>query len=885
MITINFLAMLNYLLQLTLVWGALYLLYLLLLQRTTFFAYNRLYLLGGLVLGAVLPLHDWGTLFAHAAPLEQAGYYLQPITIGVQQVEIVVTEQAVKPATAESGFSWGQLLWWVYAIGLVLSAARLCYGGWQLSQLYRSSTKHKRLGYTLVKTPAVHTPFSFFRLLFWSDVLPCPSEDRDNILRHELAHIKGGHSVDVLFLEVLSALLWFHPLIYLYNRSLRTVHEYLADEAVLHDVQKKTYGHLLLRQSQTGQAVALANHFSHTQLKKRILMMTKKKSPRLQQIWYALALPLVAALAFAFSPSLVEAQALNPLMLTVLDNETQVPPIFPECEAEATVKLRQKCSDDKFLHFVLKNINSPKGVGGQGVIEFTVGKDGIAGSFKVRESSGDQAVADAVMKMLQSLPDLVPGKNKKGRIVETRLAFRFKLDRDTSEPSKATEAAGEVFKVVEEMPRFPGCEAETDTYIREKCAQQELLEFVYNNLQYPEEAKREGINGTVVAQFVVDKEGQVKNPKIVRSIGGGTDEAVLEVVNNMPEWIPGKQRGRLVNVQFNLPIRFQLPEETDTAEEKPSNSDGVLRVAEEMPRFPGCEDITDKLERHQCSNRRMLEFVYGSVKYPEDARNERIQGTGVIKLVIGKTGEVERYEIARSIHPSLDAEMDRIARLIQDEVQWIPARQDGEAVKVSFMLPIKFKLADDKDESKSLKIDAEDKPLFVIDGKRLPNFTSLDSLDDVVEPNDIESISVLKGEKAVEKYGEAGKNGVVEIKTKTGITKDPLRVIGYPSNDQDGNVAPTLPNAQPSQKLELSNFSATPNPTEGELQVRFEAAAAPTLLRVLDLTGKELLRRPLTQFQGGMAEETLDLSSLPSGMILLEVRQGERVYVERVMVK
>ena len=110
--------------------------------------------------------------------------------------------------------------------------------------------------------------------------------------------------------------------------------------------------------------------------------------------------------------------------------------------------------------------------------------------------------------------------------------------------------------------------------------------------------------------------------------------------------------------------------------------------------------------------------------------------------------------------------------------------------------------------------------------------------------------------------------------------------IKFKLTDEDhGASRLKLPKDKASTKLSLKNFSATPNPTEGELQVRFEATAAPTLLRVLDLNGKELLRRRLTQFQGGVAEETLDLSGLPSGMVLLEVRQGEKLYVEKVMVR
>jgi TonB family protein len=872
--------MLNYILQLTLVWGALYLLYMLLLQRTTFFAYNRLYLLGSLVLGAVLPLYDWGALLPHAETFEQAGYYLQPITIGVQQVEIVVTEQTAKPAaTVESGFSWAQLLWWIYAAGAVLTAARLFYGGWQLRQLYRSGTKHKQAGYTLVKTPTVHTPFSFFRWLFWSEVLPCPSSDKDNILRHELAHITGGHSVDVLLLEVLSVLLWFHPLVYLYNRSLRTVHEYQADEAVLQHEKKKTYGHLLLRQSQTGQAVALANHFSHTQLKKRILMMTRKKSPRLQQLWYALALPLVAILAFAFAmPTEAPLSAADPLSLTVLEGDAETLPVFAGCEDAGDMDAQQSCTKQKLMAFMGQELKYPaaaKKAGKEGmvVVEFTVLAEGSVGDIKVLKSAG-YGMDEAAVAVVEAMPRWTPGKDKSGKAVATKmtLPFQFKLP--------AAQGGEEVFKVAEEMPRFPGCEDETDASIREKCSQKKLLEFVYGNLTYPEEAKQAGISGTVIAQFVINNKGQVQSPKIVRSIGGGTDEAVLKVIRQMPDWVPGKQRGKAVSVQFNLPIRFQLPPETETAEEEDRvSAAGVFSVAEEMPRFPGCEDVADMRERELCAQKRMLEFVYSNVKYPKEASKENVQGVGVLKLVIGKMGKVERYEIARSIHPSLDAELDRIARLLQDEVVWVPGKQDGEAVSVALMLPIKFKLADKAESGASnLKLDSEGKPLFVIDGEARPGLAS-SGLDDILNPDDIASINVLKGESATEKYGKAGKDGVIEITTKNGTPKDALRVIGYGKTEQTEEL-----NIPEGKALRLRNFQASPNPTDGELRLRFSAPAQPTVILLRDLNGRELLRQSMPQFQGN-ADETLDLSGLPSGMVVLEIRQGEQLFTEKVIVK
>lgn len=121
----------------------------------------------------------------------------------------------------------------------------------------------------------------------------------------------------------------------------------------------------------------------------------------------------------------------------------------------------------------------------------------------------------------------------------------------------------EIFKVVEEMPRFPGCEEMAET-IKEKkaCADKKMLEFLYENLQYPQLARDNNISGTVVIQFVVEKDGTIKDARVAREIGGSCGEEALRVVNmmnEMPErWIPGRQRGRSVKVLFSLPVRFVL---------------------------------------------------------------------------------------------------------------------------------------------------------------------------------------------------------------------------------------------------------------------------------------------------------------------------------------
>jgi len=114
------------------------------------------------------------------------------------------------------------------------------------------------------------------------------------------------------------------------------------------------------------------------------------------------------------------------------------------------------------------------------------------------------------------------------------------------------------FKVVEEMPRFPGCDHIENESERKKCADKALLQFIYKNITYPIFARENGIQGAVVVQFVIERDGLVTNAKLARDIGGGCGEEALRIVNQMPKWIPGKQNGKPVKVQFNLPIRFKL---------------------------------------------------------------------------------------------------------------------------------------------------------------------------------------------------------------------------------------------------------------------------------------------------------------------------------------
>ena len=104
---------------------------------------------------------------------------------------------------------------------------------------------------------------------------------------------------------------------------------------------------------------------------------------------------------------------------------------------------------------------------------------------------------------------------------------------------------GEIFEVVEQNPMFPG-------------GDKALMQYLQKNLKYPAQAQENGIQGRVMVQFVVNKDGSIVEPKIIRPVDPSLDKEAIRVVSSMPKWTPGKQRGKNVRVRFTLPVTFRL---------------------------------------------------------------------------------------------------------------------------------------------------------------------------------------------------------------------------------------------------------------------------------------------------------------------------------------
>ena len=160
-------------------------------------------------------------------------------------------------------------------------------------------------------------------------------------------------------------------------------------------------------------------------------------------------------------------------------------------------------------------------------------------------------------------------------IPTNKLGYWFDKEQDTTSTKKekvrhillppltppTTSTIKEIFKVVEEMPRFPGCE-HMPAAERKACADKSMLEYIYQNVVYPKEAEKNKTEGTAVVQFVIEKDGSLSDVKVVRDPGDGIGAAAADVVNKMIKddirWMPGKQRGTPVRVMFNLPVKFRL---------------------------------------------------------------------------------------------------------------------------------------------------------------------------------------------------------------------------------------------------------------------------------------------------------------------------------------
>lgn len=223
---------------------------------------------------------------------------------------------------------------------------------------------------------------------------------------------------------------------------------------------------------------------------------------------------------------------------------------------------------------------------------------------------------------------------------------------------KAIVITEQVFIVVEQMPEYVGGE-------------QAMYKFISEHINYPAQAKEEGIEGRVFISFIVETDGKISTVEILKGIGGGCDEEAMRVIEEMPNWNPGKQRGKNVRVQYRVPIKFTLNgENTETTE------DLLFQVVEQMPEYVGGKNA-------------MFKYLQSNIKYPETAKKAGTKGTVLVDFVLEKDGSVNSVIVKEGIGDGCDEEA---VRVIKNMPNWNPGKQRGKVVRVAYTLPIKFNL-------------------------------------------------------------------------------------------------------------------------------------------------------------------------------------------------
>ncbi len=312
----------------------------------------------------------------------------------------------------------------------------------------------------------------------------------------------------------------------------------------------------------------------------------------------------------------------------------------------------------KFNAWLADNIKYPsdaasRGIEGRVTVNFVIQPDGSLTNPTIM-SSHDQSISDAVIKAVKESPRWDPAKNQQVQDpFATTATVKFSL------PGKIT--PDDTYVMVEQAPEYPG-------------GDKALLDFIKSNQRYPAGAIADKAEGRVIVRFIVNTKGMVEGAEVLKGVHPLLDAEALRVVNSLSGWLPGAQGGKPVNVWYMVPVNFSLtPEVKGTTAPTPSVP-APFENPEEMPQFPGGPGA-------------MSMTIVERMQYPEEARNQKIQGRVVVRFIVTAEGKVRNPIVTKGVHPLLDEEAVRVVSALPD---FKPGMQAGKPVDAYFTVPITF---------------------------------------------------------------------------------------------------------------------------------------------------------------------------------------------------
>jgi len=564
-------SILLYSIKSAIVLAMLYLPYMLMLRRESFFRFNRMMLLGILFLSLVLPLCNISGMSLDRQPVVQAAQ-LQILELGIP-IHVLPEVQVVADGTVKygtTGFSVFLLVSILYIVGMmILLAIRL----WQVGRLQfglRKGTlwQQEENGVRIYCHADDVNPFSWMRNIVISQ------KDYDEagreIVLHEMGHIQAHHSWDVVLLTLVQMLQWWNPLAYVLGISLRDVHEYEADDYVLRQgISAQSYQLLIIKKAVGSGSYAFANSFNHSLTKKRITMMKNSNSNPWMRSKALYVIPVAALALSAFAtPKFVAPikDAVTKLEGKSTENSPNLQDFLEEKEEIAVKEVSGKATasvaeaQEEVQPLIVLN----------GKI-FDIPKEAIPS----KRVNAEEQLTKLLNIDAEDIESITVLQKDAAIAVWGEKGANGVIDITTKDANdlKENQPDDKIFDKPEVLPQFPGGETE-------------LMGWLARNVKYPSEAIEYGVQGRIFVQFVVEKDGSISDIKIAKVSDGraivvtaykakddspeelnkeneekglkALQDESIRVVKAMPKWKPGTNKGKPVRSYFNLPIMFRL---------------------------------------------------------------------------------------------------------------------------------------------------------------------------------------------------------------------------------------------------------------------------------------------------------------------------------------
>lgn len=283
-----------YMLKVIICSGILFGYYWFFLRNKIFHRYNRFYLLAAMSLSLLLPLLKIN-FWQPAADTNQAIRVLQAVSAGDEYMENIVL------TAKRSNWSLEQLYPIIYVLVSFIFFFVMLRTLYLIRTLLKKYPVQRVEDVAFVNTEDDSTPFSFLKYIFWNSSIDIDTTTGRQIFKHEVAHIQEKHTHDKLFVNIILIFCWCNPFFWLYRKELNMIHEFIADKKAVEDSDTSAFAAMILQAAYPKHRFELANNFFYSPIKRRLMMLTKNKNPRVNYFGRIMVLPLAVLIFAAFT--------------------------------------------------------------------------------------------------------------------------------------------------------------------------------------------------------------------------------------------------------------------------------------------------------------------------------------------------------------------------------------------------------------------------------------------------------------------------------------------------------------------------------------------------------------------------------------------------------